>query len=281
MTKTNPALTIEPKKSLWDFRLKELWDYRYLVFLFVKRDFVAVYKQTILGPIWFFLQPILTTIIFTVVFGNFGKMSTDGIPAPLFYLSGLVIWNYFSESLLKTSETFIRNQTIFGKVYFPRLVMPLSIVISNLLKLGIQLLLLAAVYTYFYFTGNEIQLNSTIFLFPFLIIVLSFLGLGAGIIFSALTTKYRDLVFLLQFGVQLLMFISSVVIPLSQIPSDKQWFFRLNPMLNIIESFKFALFGSGEFSWFWLGYSAFFSIVFLAFGIIMFNRIERSFMDTI
>lgn len=281
MSKPNQGFIIEPRSGLFNLKLGELWRYRDLILLFVKRDFVAVYKQTILGPLWFFIQPVLTTIIFTVVFGSFGKLSTEGIPAPLFYLSGLVVWTYFAECLTKTSETFIRNQNIFGKVYFPRLAVPISVVISNLMKFSIQFLLLIAFWIYYYIKVGGFEISPTILLLPGIIILLSLLGLGFGILFSAMTTKYRDLNFLLLFGVQLLMFLSSVVIPLSQIPTDKQWFLRLNPVLNLIEAFKYSLLGAGSFSLPWLLYSLGFTIVLLISGIVVFNKVERSFMDTI
>ena len=282
MKEENWDLVIKPKSSLIDLRLGELWKYRDLLLLFVKRDFVAVYKQTILGPLWFFIQPILTTAMFALVFGYFGGLKTDGIPAPLFYLTGLTLWNYFSECLTKTSETFIKNQTIFGKVFFPRLIVPLSITLSSLLKFGIQFILFAFVWSYYYFIAGNDQIlpNLTIIIVPILVFMMAGLSLGFGIIFSSITTKYKDMNFLLAFGVQLLMYASSVVIPISMM-GKYAWIFKLNPMVNIIEAFKYAFLGAGEFSWFWLGYSFVFMLILLFFGTIIFNRVEKSFMDTV
>jgi lipopolysaccharide transport system permease protein len=282
MKEENWDLVIKPKSSLIDLRLGELWKYRDLLLLFVKRDFVAVYKQTILGPLWFFIQPILTTAMFALVFGYFGGLKTDGIPAPLFYLTGLTLWNYFSECLTKTSETFIKNQTIFGKVFFPRLIVPLSITLSSLLKFGIQFILFAFVWSYYYFIAGNDQIlpNLTIIIVPILVFMMAGLSLGFGIIFSSITTKYKDMNFLLAFGVQLLMYASSVVIPISMM-GKYAWIFKLNPMVNIIEAFKYAFLGAGEFSWFWLGYSFVFMLILLFLGTIIFNRVEKSFMDTV
>lgn len=282
MKEQNWDLVIKPKSSLIDLRLGELWKYRDLLLLFVKRDFVAVYKQTILGPLWFFIQPILTTAMFALVFGYFGGLKTDGIPAPLFYLTGLTLWNYFSECLTKTSETFIKNQAIFGKVFFPRLIVPLSITLSSLLKFGIQFILFAFVWSYYYFIAGNDQIlpNLTIIIVPILVFMMAGLSLGFGIIFSSITTKYKDMNFLLAFGVQLLMYASSVVIPISMM-GKYAWIFKLNPMVNIIEAFKYAFLGAGEFSWFWLGYSFVFMLILLFFGTIIFNRVEKSFMDTV
>ena len=282
MKEENWDLVIKPKSSLIDLRLGELWKYRDLLLLFVKRDFVAVYKQTILGPLWFFIQPILTTAMFALVFGYFGGLKTDGIPAPLFYLTGLTLWNYFSECLTKTSETFIKNQTIFGKVFFPRLIVPLSITLSSLLKFGIQFILFAFVWSYYYFIAGNDQIlpNLTIIIVPILVFMMAGLSLGFGIIFSSITTKYKDMNFLLAFGVQLLMYASSIVIPISMM-GKYAWIFKLNPMVNIIEAFKYAFLGAGEFSWFWLGYSFVFMLILLFLGTIIFNRVEKSFMDTV
>jgi lipopolysaccharide transport system permease protein len=282
MKNQNWDTVIEPKNSLLDLRLKEIWRYRDLLVLFVRRDFVAIYKQTILGPLWFFIQPVLTTIIFSIIFGVFANISTDGAPRVLFYLGGLSVWNYFADSLTKTSETFIQNQNLFGKVYFPRLVVPISIVISNLLKFFIQFSLFIFVWIYFLSTNSEgVNPNSVLLLFPLLVILTSILSLSFGILFSALTTKYRDMRFLLQFGVQLFMYVSSVVIPLSEIPVKYQWIFKLNPLVPIIESFKFGFLGTGLFNWVDLLYSTLFTLIFLIFAVIIFNRVERSFMDTV
>lgn len=275
-------LIIKPRSKWFDFRLNELWKHRDLLFLFVKRDFVSIYKQTILGPLWFFIQPILSTIMFTIIFGGFANMSTDGAPGVLFYLGGLTLWNYFADCLTKTSETFIQNQNIFGKVYFPRLIVPLSVVISNLLKLLIQFTLFILVWLYFYFQRpGSIHPNSNIFLFPFLIVIMAGLSLGFGIIFSSLTTKYRDMKFLLQFGVQLMMYASSVVIPLSEVPIEYQWIMKLNPVVAVIEAFKYGFLGTGQFIIGDLLYSFSCMLLLLIGGIVVFNKVERSFMDTV
>jgi lipopolysaccharide transport system permease protein len=263
-------------------RLAELWSYRDLLLLFVKRDFVSIYKQTILGPLWFFIQPILTTLMFALIFGYFGKLSTEGIPPFLFYLTGLTLWNYFSECLMKTSETFVKNQNLFGKVFFPRLIVPLSIILSSLLKFGIQFILFGLVWIYYYFIeGNQLIMpNSVMLLVPLLIVIMAGLSLGFGILFSSITTKYKDMNFLLAFGIQLLMYASSVVIPISAMGSYA-WVFRLNPMVNLIEAFRYAFLGAGEFNIFWLGYSFVFMCCILFFGIVVFNKVEKSFMDTV
>lgn len=275
-------LELKPKSKWMDLRLSELWSYRDLLVLFVKRDFVSIYKQTILGPLWFFIQPILTTVMFALIFGYFGNLSTEGIPPLLFYLTGLTLWNYFSECLMKTSETFVKNQNLFGKVFFPRLIVPLSIILSSLLKFGIQFILFALVWMYYYFIAKDpyILPNSVILLVPFLILIMAGLSLGFGILFSSITTKYKDMNFLLAFGIQLLMYASSVVIPISAMGSYA-WVFRLNPMVNLIESFRYAFLGAGEFNLFWLGYSFVFMCVLLFFGMVVFNKVEKSFMDTV
>lgn len=275
-------LELKPKSKWMDLRLAELWSYRDLLVLFVKRDFVSIYKQTILGPLWFFIQPILTTAMFALIFGYFGNLSTEGIPPLLFYLTGLTLWNYFSECLMKTSETFVKNQNLFGKVFFPRLIVPLSIILSSLLKFGIQFILFALVWMYYYFIAKDpyILPNSVILLVPFLILIMAGLSLGFGILFSSITTKYKDMNFLLAFGIQLLMYASSVVIPISAMGSYA-WVFRLNPMVNLIESFRYAFLGAGEFNLFWLGYSFVFMCVLLVFGMVVFNKVEKSFMDTV
>lgn len=275
-------LTIRPKRSLLDIDLKALWHYRDLLMLFVRRDIVSVYQQTILGPIWFFLQPILTTITFVVIFGNIAKLSTDGIPSILFYLSGIVLWNYFADCLNKTSETFIANAAIFGKVYFPRLIIPLSIIVSNLIKMGIQFVLFLGFWLYFLFKeGSVVQVNSIALLFPFLLLLMAGYGLSFGIIISSLTTKYRDLKFLIGFGVQLLMYASPVVYPLSTVPEKYQWILLLNPMTSIIETFKYGFLGAGIYNPLWLLYNFLGMIFFLIIGVLIFNKVEKTFMDTV
>lgn len=275
------SLVIKPKTGWFDLHLSDLWRYRDLVMMFVRRDFVSLYKQTLLGPLWFVIQPLLTTLTFTVIFGNIAQLSTDGLPKILFYLSGITAWNYFSDCLLKTSETFSSNAGLFGKVYFPRLAVPLSIVISNLIKFGIQLGLFLAFYIYFLVQGAAIKPNATLLLFPILLLMMAALGLGTGIIVSSLTTRYRDLRFLVQFGVQLLMFSTPVIFPLSKIPEQYRWILIANPMTPIIETFRYAFLGTGTFSWELLGFSAFITVIILTLGVLLFNHVEKTFMDTV
>ena len=275
------TLIIRPRTGWLDLRLADLWLYRDLVMLFVRRDFVSQYKQTILGPLWFILQPLLTTLTFTVIFGNIAQLSTDGLPKVLFYLSGVTPWNYFSDCLTKTSETFNANAAIFGKVYFPRLAVPLSIVISNLIRFAVQFVLLAGFYCFFLIHGAALRLTAGILLLPLLVLLMGALGLGAGIIVSSLTTRYRDLRLLVQFGVQLLMYSTPVIYPLSKLPEQYRWIMLANPMTPIIETFRYALLGSGTFSWTYLGLSAAMCLLILICGILLFNRVERTFMDTV
>jgi len=273
---------IKPRSSLLDLQLAELWAYRDLVYMYIKRDIVTFYKQTVLGPLWFIIQPVLTTIMFMFVFGNLAGISTDGIPQPLFYFSGIIIWNYFADCLTRNSKVFVENQQVFGKVYFPRLVVPLSVTISNLVRFGIQFGIFLIIYGWYYFSGNAgVTLNTYALLLPVLILLVAGLSLGFGIIFSSMTTKYRDLTFLLTFAVQLWMYITPVIYPLSTIPHDKQWLILLNPMSSIIETFKYGMIGQGVFDWLHLGYSAVFMIVLLLVGIIVFNKVEKGFMDTV
>lgn len=275
------SLVVKPEVNMFDLRLSELWRYRDLVLLFVRRDFVATYKQTILGPLWFIIQPVLTTITFTIIFGNIAKIPTDGIPQMLFYLSGLVSWNYFAECLNKTSNTFIGNAHIFGKVYFPRMAVPVSIVISNLVTYLIQFLLFLSFYIYFIITGTVVHPNIAILLLPVMIVMMACLGLGLGIIISSMTTKYRDLRFLVTFGVQLFMYATPVIYPMSILSPKAQFYISLNPMSSIIETFRYAFLGSGNLNFMHLAYSAVFSLVILFIGVIYFNKVEKSFMDTI
>lgn len=272
---------IEPQNKLLDLKLKQVWRYRDLLLLLVRRDFVATYKQTILGPIWFFLQPILTTLTFTLIFGRIAGLSTDGLPMMLFYLAGITMWGYFSECLNRTATVFKDNASVFGKVYFPRLVMPLSIVVSNLVKLGIQFVLFLGFWGYYTATGANVQPNAALLLFPVLIMLMGGLGLGFGMIISAMTTKYRDLVFLLTFGVQLLMYATPVIYPLSTIGEKYKWLILANPMSSIIETFRYGFLGTGSFHWGYLTYSAGFTLVVLLLGTVIFNRVEKSFMDTV
>jgi len=274
---------IKPKSSLLSIDFKELWQYRDLYRMFVKRDIVTWYKQTILGPLWFFIQPIMTTVMFIVVFGSIAKISTDGLPQPLFYLAGICLWTYFAESLNQTSKTFIENANVFGKVYFPRLVVPMATVTSNLIRLAIQMGLFLIVYAYYMiFTDAPIHPNLYLLLTPVLIAILAGLALGFGILFSSLTTKYRDLTFLLSFIVQLWMYATPVIYPLSTIDNPKlKLLMSANPLTSIMETFKYGMLGVGEFSWQGLGYSASFTTILLALGIIIFNRIQKTFMDTV
>jgi lipopolysaccharide transport system permease protein len=272
-------LRIEPKKSLFDINLKELWAYRDLIALFVRRDFVALYKQTILGPLWFIIQPLLSTAMFTIVFAKIAQFSTANLPPVVFYLSGTVAWNYFSTTLLKTSDTFTQNASIFGKVYFPRLTVPVSIVISNLIQFAIQFTLLALIIIYYSFNGYDFHFDLTLLLIPVMLLILAGLGLGFGILISSLTTKYRDLKQLISFGVQLWMYITPIIFPLSSVSGKYRIFFVMNPLTGIIETFRTILLGVGHMNYFYLGYSAAFMVVLLVIGVIMFNRIERNFMD--
>lgn len=261
--------------------IKNLWYYKDLLILFVKRDFTTVYKQTILGPLWFFIQPIFTTIIFAFVFGNIAKISTNGVPQIIFYMSGIVLWNFFSDCLIKTSETFIVNQILFGKVYFPRILVPLSIVINNFLKLLIQLTLFIILWAYYFFEGYDLSLSSVTFLIPIIFFFVTLLGIGFGTLISALTTKYRDLRFLIQFAVQLLMYASPIVYPLSIVSANFRKIILLNPMTSILETFKFGLTGTGFLDWYWFAYSLFFCVLIFVIGLVMFNKLEKSFIDTV
>ncbi|MBI9061905.1 MAG: ABC transporter permease [Marinilabiliaceae bacterium] len=281
---TDFTLEIKPKSKLLDLNLKETWKYRDLLFLFVRRDFVAVYKQTVLGPLWFFIQPILTSLMQLVIFNNIAKIPVDGMPPMVFYLSGNVMWQYFSSCLSLTSNTFRGNAGIFGKVYFPRIITPLSMVISQLLKFGVQFSLFLAVWFFYFFKGGtEVVLAPTwhILLIPALIIIMAGMGLGAGMLISALTTKYRDFTFLLTFAVQLMMYATPVIYPLSFVEPFYQKFLLLNPMTSIIETFRYSFTGAGSFNWMYLGYSFGFMVVLMIFGTIVFNRVEKTFMDTV
>lgn len=272
---------IKPKNRLFEVDFKEIWQYRDLFSMFVKKDIITQYKQTILGPAWFFIQPALTTIMYMVVFGGIAKISTDGLPQPLFYLAGIVCWQYFADCLNKTSATFTNNQHIFGKVYFPRMIVPLATVTSNLVRMGIQFLLFIAVYIFYVLSGVAVAPNIYVLLLPVLVLMLAGLSLGFGIIISSLTTKYRDLTILFTFIVQLWMYATPVIYPLSTMPADKQWIMAINPVTSIIETFKFSLMGVGTFSWGMLAYSFVFMIVLMGIGIVVFNKVQRSFMDTV
>jgi len=276
--------TIEAKASLFDLKLNEVWAYRDLLVLLVRRDFVSFYKQTILGPLWFFMQPLFTSIIFTFIFGNLAGISTDGLPKPLFYMAGITAWNYFADCLTKTSTVFRDNAGIFGKVYFPRFIMPLSIVVSNLVRFGVQMLLFVMLMVYYYFTGAHFNISWAISLFPLVVILMALLGLGSGMIISAMTTKYRDLAFLVGFGAQLLMYATTVIYPLSTALKkypEYAWIIEYNPMTPIIETFRYGFLGEGSFSWGSLGYATGVTTALLLFGIVIFNKVERNFVDTV
>lgn len=275
-------LVIKPKNKWNDLDLAALWRYRDLLMLLVRRDFVAVYKQTILGPLWLFIQPVLTSLTFTFIFGGLAKISTDGNPPILFYMAGITLWTYFADCLNKTSNTFIANAGVFGKVYFPRLIIPLSVLVSNLIKLGIQLFIFLLIWFYYLNTTTSINPQwQYMWLVPVLIFMMAGLGLGFGILISSLTTKYRDLTFLIGFGVQLLMYASSVVLPISSMPPKVKAIMLFNPLTSIIEAFKFIFLGSGSFESLWLVYGFGFMIILLAIAVIVFNKVEKSFMDTV
>lgn len=275
-------MIIEPQRSLFDLHLGDLWRYRDLVMLFVRRDFVAAYKQTILGPLWYLIQPLFTTIIFTVIFGNFAKLPTDGLPQFVFYMSGTVVWSYFSDCFTKTSDTFINNSQLFGKVYFPRLAVPVSILISSLITFLMQFALFLIFVVYFVLRGSAIHVNwMWVLLTPVLLLIMAGLGLGFGITISSLTTKYRDLRFLVQFGVQLLMYATPVIYPISSVPARFQWILLVNPMASIVETFRYAFLGAGDANPWQLLYSFVFMLVMVVIGSLIFNRVEQTFMDTV
>ena len=274
-------LVIQPSSGGLGIDFKSLYRYRDLLSLFVKRDFTAVYKQTLLGPLWFIIQPLLTTLTFTVVFGRIANIPTDGLPQVLFYMTGVVFWTFFSDCVSGTSDVFMANESVFGKVYFPRLIVPLAIVINNFFRFTIQIGLLIAIYLYFIFSGVNLSPGMSLVLFPFVLIAMASLGLGLGSVFSALTTKYRDLKFLIRFGVQLMMYATPVVYPLSEVPDGLRTACLLNPMTSIVEWAKFSLLGQGAFEAGWLMYSLLMSLAILYAGGLIFTRVEKSFMDHI
>jgi lipopolysaccharide transport system permease protein len=275
-------LVIKPQASLFDLNLKDVWRYRDLIWLFVKRDFTAQYKQTILGPLWHFIQPLFTTIVFLVVFNRIAKIPTDGISPAVFYMSGITIWNYFTSCLNGTSNTFVANAGIFGKVYFPRLVIPISVVLSNMVKFGIQFLLLLGLMGYMGWSTGHFYIGWSWLLIPILVIMMALLGLGVGIIISSATTKYRDFTVLISFAVQLLMYATPVIYPLSFFAVSKyRPFIYWNPLTPIVESFRYAVLGQGSWSISYLGYSAVVISIFLFIGVLIFNKVEKSFMDTV
>ncbi|MFN2199682.1 MAG: ABC transporter permease [Caldilineaceae bacterium] len=275
------TLILRPRRPWLDLRLGELWQARDLIMLFVRRDFVSTYKQTILGPLWYIIQPLLTTITFTIIFGKVAQLSTDGLPQFLFYMSGTVIWGYFAMCLNKTSNTFVSNRGLFGKVYFPRLAVPISVAISNLVNFGIQFLLFVVFVIFFMVAGSDVHLNAAILLTPLLILMLAGIGLGFGIIVSSMTTRYRDLTQLVAFGVQLLMYATPVIYPLSAVPERLRPIIALNPLTAIIETFRYGYLGAGDVGYGGLIYSFCFMVVVLLTGLIYFNRIEQTFMDTV
>lgn len=278
-------LVIEANTSLWKIDFRELWRYHDLIRMYVKRDIVTLYKQTILGPLWFVIQPLITTIMFMIVFGGIAGISTDGLPQPLFYMAGLLCWNYFADCLNKCSQTFTANQNVFGKVYFPRLVVPLSITISNMVKMGVQFGLFLLIYLFYICKGMEVHITSYIFFLPLLVLMLAGLGLGFGLLITSVTTKYRDLTFLVQFGVQLWMYATPVIYPLSNLSTGRAaqylWLMKLNPLTSILETFKLAFLGTGTFSWGYFSYSFASTIIVMALGMLVFNKVQRSFMDVI
>lgn len=281
LEKENWSIEIKPKKKWLDVDLKGIWRYRDLYYMYVKRDIITVYKQTILGPLWFLIQPILTTIMYMFVFGGLAGISTDGVPQPLFYMSGILLWNYFNAAFMVSSNVFTLNASVFGKVYFPRLIVPLSGITSNLIKFGIQLVLFIIIYLYYYLQGVNLSINWSILLFPILILMIALHAMSWGLIISALTTKYRDLTQLVTFGIQLFMYMTPVIYPLSAAPEKYRMFISLNPLTPIFEAFKYSCMGSGSLDWVGLGYSFIVLLITLFLSIIIFNRVERNFMDTV
>ena len=274
-------LILYPQRAWWDLRLDELWRYRDLIRLLVWRDFVAYYKQTILGPLWYIIQPILTTLVFTVIFGNVAKLSTDGLPPFLFYMAGNTVWSYFSVCLTATSNTFTANANIFGKVYFPRLCVPVSVVISNLISFFIRLIMFVLFWAYFLWSGADLNPNLWLLSLPVLVLLMAVIGLGLGIIISSLTTKYRDLQQLVTFGVALLMYATPVIYPFSTLEGVWRWVILANPMTPIIEVFRLAFLGVSGIDPIWLLYSFGFTVVVFLVGALIFNRVETNFMDTV
>ena len=281
MQEENWTTIIKPKTGWFDINLKELIQYKDLILMFVKRDFKTMYKQTILGPLWIIINPLLTTLMFTVVFGNIANISTDGMPQIVFYMLGTTVWTYFSSCLTKTSSTFTGNAAIFGKVYFPRLVTPISTVISGLINFGVQFLMFLGFMAYFMIKGSPIEPNLWILITPLLLVQLAALALGFGIIISSMTTKYRDLAVLVTFGVQLWMYATPVVYPASQIGGKLKTLMMLNPVSPIVESFRYAFLGSGSIPWNYLGISVLTTLVVLFAGVVLFSRVEKTFMDTV
>jgi lipopolysaccharide transport system permease protein len=277
-------IEITPDSNIFDLKLKDIWHYRDLLMLLVKRDFVSFYKQTILGPIWFFVQPVITILFYTLVFGNLAGIPVDGLPKPLFYLAGTIIWNYFADCLIKTSTVFKDNAPMLGKVYFPRLIMPLSIVVSNLIRFSVQLILFIFLYLKYLLKGEMIGANAVLLMLPLLILMIASLGLGLGMLISAVTTKYRDLAFVVSFGVPLLMYATTVIYPLSVVETKYPaytWLIKFNPITAIIETFRYGVLGKGDFSWSLIAYSFASTLVIVITGVIVFNKVEKTFIDTV
>lgn len=277
----NWDVVIKSKSSWFAIDFKEIWRYRDLLRMFIRRDVVTVYKQTILGPIWYIVQPIMTTVIYMFVFGGIAKISTDGAPQVLFYMAGITIWNYFSETFNSTSQTFKENESIFGKVYFPRLIMPLSKVFGGLIKFSIQFAMFLIIYIVIWMQGGEVHPNSALFLLPLLLLLMAGFGMGAGILFTSLTAKYRDLNFLLAFIIQLMMYASAVIFPVSSVPEKYQTLILLNPFVHIIETFKYMFLGVGHFTWTGIIYTSVVMLITLGIGIVVFSKTEKTFMDTV
>ena len=274
-------IVIKPKKKWLDLDITGIWRYRDLIYMYVKRDIVTVYKQTVLGPLWFVIQPILTTVMYMFVFGGLAGIPTDGVPQPLFYMAGITLWTYFNSVFMASSNVFSANATVFGKVYFPRLVVPISSCISNLMKMLIQFSLFLVLYLYFFLAGTSVQINMAALLFPFLVIMLAFHAMSWGLIITSLTTKYRDLMQLIAFGMQLFMYATPIIYPLSAAPEKYRFLIQLNPLTSIFEIFKYGWLGSGRLEWGWLLYSFVFMLITLFLSVIIFSRVERNFMDTV
>lgn len=277
-------IVIKPRSSNFSLNLDEIWKYRDLIRMYIHRDIVTMYKQTVLGPLWYVIQPIFTTVMYMLVFGGIAGIATDGVPQPVFYLSGLILWNYFTECLGRSSGTFSSNANVFSKVYFPRLVVPISGLVSSLVKLGIQVALFLAVYIYFYYKGDVALPNTMVLLVPLLILITAMLGFGIGIVISSLTTKYRDLTFLFGFIVSLWIYATPIAYPLSAIPAkvgNFKWVVEYNPMTPVVEAMRYAFTGSGQFSWFGVMYSLIFAVIISVIGIWIFNKIERKFIDVV
>lgn len=281
MSQPNWSVVITSKKKLFSFNFKEIWDYRDLILIFARRDIISIYKQTILGPVWFLLGPLFTVFSYTFIFSEIAHLSTDGVPGPLFYLGGTTLWNYFQACFNGASSTFSANAGIFGKVYFPRLVTPISLVLSNFLKLGLQFIIFICFFFYYYITTNSITPNYTVLLVPFEIILMAIIAVGTGIIISSMTTKYRDLNMLVSVGIMVLMYATPIMYPLSAIPAFYKPFLLWNPISPLIEAFRFAFTSKGDFSVGGLIYSVIFGILILLIGVVVFNRTEKTFMDTV